>query len=957
MGRWGARQESVASAADAGPAVAEFVGRAAELETLTRHLTAVRAGTARTVLVGGDAGIGKSRLLSRFAAGARESGVPVLTGTCEEHFGDPMPYGPLLEILEVFGREFGADSEAYRRLNDFFDRRDDQISGPQQVFVNVRRMLQQVGVPLVLIVEDLHWADPSTLDLVRHLAQARPEERRILLVGSYRTVGLGRGDPLWHLLASPNFARRVERIELRPFTLPELEELLTAGHRELNPALAERCLVWSEGNPFYAEQLMAAGALDSPESVRLSADLESVLLARLSGLGDDALRVLRVAAVAGRTTSRRLLRLVSRLEPDELGAAVQECFDRQMLVSGRDEETYRFQHALLREAMYHTTVRDVRVDLHSAMARALAADPSLSLTEGSATAELASHWYQAGVWPDALAAAVRAGAQAMRTFAFKSAAVQFDRALTLWGRVADPAGTAGLTHVALLVEAAEADRWSANADRALLRIETAIAEAGRDRPDLKERHANYLWEAGRRQDAGRVYREAAEMLRGRPPSAVKARVLAAIALARLHAGRYHEGKEIADAALREAVAAGARAEEGRARNVSGLARGMLGETDEGVERLGQAITLAQQENNIEDLLRAYANLGLILENAGRLRAAAQASMTGLAEARKLELGTTTQAMILANNASAALVLLGEWDDAEQIITEALPARPPAESVYPRLTLAEIKTARGAFGAARELLASIDGVELNGDPRFLGPLHTIRALVALGAGDLPEAEREVLRGVAALRDGENSLERLRLCAVGLRCAADRAGSDRERAMAVGDQLAREGFEARPPSSTDETDQLVRLCRAERQRLQGTDTAAMWDEVAAGWIRLDRPYETAYARWRQAAANGDREALREAHRAAVRLGAEPLRAAVAELGRRLHLTLDDRPYGLTEAEWETLRLLCEGGAAAGIAKTRNVAFRTAQTQILRVYRKMGVHTQGEAMAKARRDKLFE
>ncbi|GID32014.1 ATP-binding protein [Paractinoplanes brasiliensis] len=933
-----------------------FVGRAAEMKLLDRCLAEVRERTARTVLIGGDAGIGKTRLLGRFAATAHESGAHVLTAACEEHFGDPMPYGPLLEILEVFGRDFGEDDEAYRRLVDFFDRRDDHLSGPQQVFVHVRRMLQHVEAPLVLIIEDLHWADPSTLDLVRHLAQCRPEQRRLLLVCSYRSGGLARTEPLWQLLAGANFTRRVERAELEPFTLTELEELLDTGSGPPRPALVERCLTWSEGNPFYAEQLIAAGALDHPENLLLPADLQSVLLARLSGLGDDALRVLRVAAVAGRATSRRLLRRVSGLEAYGLGAAVQECFDRQMLVTGRDEETYRFGHALLREAVYRTTVRDIRVDLHTAMARALADDPSLSLTEGSAAAEMAGHWYQAGRRPEALAAAVRAGEQAMRTYAFTSAAVQFERALQLWPRVAEPERTAGLSHVRLLADAAESARWSGDTGRAMARIEAAVAEAGEERPDLLERQANYLWETGSRREAGRVYREAAGMLDGRPASAVKARVLAAIALARLHAGRYADGKEVADAAMRVAVEAGARAEEGRARNVAGLARGMLGQVTDGVELLRAAITLARQENHIEDLLRAYANLGLILENAGDLREAADAAMAGLAEARRLDIGATTQAMILANNAGVALIMLGEWDEAERILTEGLLDRPPAESVYPRLTLAELRTARGSFDRARELLASIEGLELNGDPRFLGPLHTIRALVALGRGDLPEAQREVARGVAALRDGENSLERLRLCAVGLRCAADQAVTDRAAAMRFGDELAREGFEARPPESTPETDQLLLVCRAERQRLRGAGTAVLWGQVADGWTGLRRPYEAAYARWRQAAAGGGREALLAAHREAVRLGAGPLVADVARLGRRFGIDLADRPYGLTEAELETLRLLCQGLDAAGIARTRRVTPRTAQTQIHRLYQKMGVHTQAQAMAKARADGVF-
>lgn len=935
----------------------DFVGRAAEMALLTRCLTEVSQGTARTVVIAGDAGIGKTRLLGRFTAVAAESGARVLSVACEEHFGAPMPYGPLLEILELFGRRIGTGGDAYRRLNDFFEHGGDHISGSQQVFVNVRRMLQDGDTPIVLIIEDLHWADPSTLDLVRHLAQARAEDRRLLLVGSYRPNDLRRTDPLWQLLASPNFTRRVERAELAAFTRAELKQLLDAGPGDLDPALIERCFQWSEGNPFFAEQLMAAGALDSPENLSLPTDLQSVLLARFGDLSNDAMRVLLVAAVAGRTMSRRLLRLVSDLAPDELGAATQECFDRRMLVEGSEEDTYRFRHALMREALYPTIVRDVRVDLHTAMARALAGDASLSLADGSAAAELASHWYEAGSRPEALASAVAAGEQAMRTFAFRSAAIQFDRALSLWRRVTDPERVAGLSRVRLLVEAAEAARWSGHADQALTRIEEAATEVGADRPELMERRATYLWEMGRRKEAGEVYRAAAAMLDGEPPSAVKARILAAIALERLHSGRYVEGRDIADAAREQAVAVGARAEEGRARNLAGLARGMLGDLADGVAQLRTAITIAKDENHIEDLLRAYANLGLILENNGRLREAAQEAKAGLAEARKYDLGATTQGMILANNASVALLMLGEWTDAERIITGLLPDRPPAESVYPRLTLAEIKVARGAFDEARELLESIDGVERSGDPRFLGPLRTIRALVALGTGDVVGAVRETVRGLTDPHSEENSLERLRLCTVGLRCAADLAFTDHRRAMTAGDQLARAARDARPAEPTPETDQLIRLCRAERQRLQGNDTAMLWSEVADGWTRLDRPYEAAYARWRQAAAGRDRDALREAYGRFSELGAQPLLAEVVRLGRRLGLDLGERPYGLTETELEILRLMCQDKNAAQIAEIRRIGRRTVEKHMENIYRKMEVGSQLQAMAKAGEDRVFE
>ncbi|MFI6232721.1 helix-turn-helix transcriptional regulator [Micromonospora sp. NPDC050784] len=965
------------------PEESVFVGREDELGKLRRRLSEVGQGTARTVLVGGEPGVGKSRLLGKFALQARDSGAHVLSGSCEEHFGDPMPYGPLLEALETFGREHGEvraaelGGPAYGKLKAFFDLGSDSMRAPQQVFLAVRRMLDEIGknATVVLIVEDLHWADPSTLDLVRHLAQAHPDGRRLLLVGTYR-ANLRRGDPLWHLFAGTTFLRRTERFELPAFNLEEMRSLVAAGSPgRVDPRLVERCLRWSDGIPFYAEQLMATGALAGrDEDVELPSNIRSVMLARLSGLGEDALKVLRVAAVAGRAMSRRLLRTVSGLPIETLRDALQECFDQQMLVAGQDEDVYRFRHALLREAVYHETVRDTRVDLHVAMAEALAADPRLCLTESSIVAEQASHWYQAGSWPQALRYAVQAGQIAARTLAFPSAEVQFGRALRLWQQVDDPEAQAGMTRSQLLAETAEAGRWSGHIDQALELIQEAIdAPDHGGRPgrlgELHERRATYLGEAGRRAEAGGVFREAAMLLDDSPSSAVKARVLAGIALAHLQAGQYQEGRRTAEEALVMATEVEADAEVGRALNVSGLALGMLGDP-EGEARLRRSIDIARSVNHIEDLFRAYGNLGLVLEHAGRLRESAEVTMDGLDEARRLDLASTRQGTILANNSSAALVLLGEWDDAEGIITEVTRDRLPAESLYPRLTLADIKVARGAFPQARELLASIENVEHGKDPRFLGPLHAIRAELAIGEGDLSRAADEVARGVAAVRHGENTLELLRLCAVGLRCAADRASTDPKGAATVGDQLARLAWDARQRPSTTEIDQLVELCKAERQRIRGADTAVGWKRVASGWAELDRPYPAAYAHWQQAVAAvaaGDRsdarEPARNAYLAAKTLGAGPLRERVRALASKIGLDLAERPvpakrpYNLTPAEFQTLRLRYDGNDTTRIANARGVAHRTVEKQLGRVYLKLGVHSAVEAVALARREGMFD
>lgn len=965
---------------------AEFVGRGKEQELLAQRLIDVRDGQAKTVLFGGDTGVGKSRLVATFAAAAEDSGAHVLIGGCEEHFGDPMPYGPLLELLETFGRRHGPEralelgGPAYERLTTFFDLGSESMTSPQQVFLAVRRMLDNLGAdaPVVLVIEDLHWADPSTLDLVRHLGQARQDDRRLLLVCTYRKSEVNLDNPLWRLLAATEFLRRTERHQLEPFTEDELRVFLTAKlSGRVDPVLVERCLKWSEGIAFYAEQLIASGALADPDNVQLPDNLQSLLLARLHGLSEDALKVLRVAAVAGRATSRQLLRTVSGLQTEVLHKALQDCFDRQLLTPGQNRDVYQFPHALQREAVYQATVRDARVDLHTAMAEALTSDPQLSLTEGSAIAEQASHWYQADVRPKALTSAVQAGQLAARTLAFPSAETQFGRALQLWQQVDGPEVLAGVDKIQLLIEAADAARWSGHVDRAVEHIRQAIEEAEGETGrlgELQERLATYLWEAGQTKESVETSHQAARLLAEQPPSATEARVLTGIALSYLQAGRYDDGLKEANRALDMAREIDSLPEQGRALNTSGLAMCMLGQAD-GVGRLEEALEIAHSVHHIEDLLRAYGNLALVLENAGRPEEAADMARQGLEEARQLDLAGSRRGILLANTASVSLVLLGRWDEAEEIITEVSLGRPVGESLYPRLTLAEVKVARGEYDQARELLTSIAGVELGEDPRFLGPLHTVQAELALGEGDLGRAVDEVKFGLEAVRDSENPLERLRLCAVGLRSVADQATRQGAKdaqlttAMAVGDWLAREGSDAKPERPTKEMDQLIRLCAAERQRIQRLDTAAGWNKIVAGWIKLNRPYPAAYARFREAAvmvrtaARSDaRPVLRDAYKMAVKLRAEPLRRKVAVLADRIGLDVEKaqrigRPYGLTEAQFETLRLRAEGKSTAQIAAARGVAARTTTTQLGTIYQKMGVNSGPEAIAKAHQENLFD
>ncbi|WFE22371.1 AAA family ATPase [Solwaraspora sp. WMMD937] len=990
-----------------------FIGRAAERARLTGLLTEAAGSAAATVFVGGEAGVGKSRLLEEFAAEARSAGRTVLRGACINLGTGAVPYAPLIDalrrIVRALGeqrvRELGGPSyaELSRLVSDFTGVAPLGESTAQlRVFGAVLRMLDHFGAhaPTVLIFEDLHWADPSTLDLVSYLARAQTDER-ILLVHSYRSNDLDRRHPLRTLLAEPDFIRRIHRLELARFTRAELERFLTASTGDpVDRSLLDRYYELSDGNAFFAEELVVSGVLTDPASTRLPNSLSEIMLSRVELLDDAAADVLRVAAVAGRRVSHRLLAAVCDLPDQQLIKALRQCVAQHVLTIDAADDTYVFRHALLREAVYQELLPGERVGLHRALATALTADPGFSLAEDlTAAAELAHHWYEARALPEALTAAVHAGEMAVRVHAFREAEQQYQRVLSLWSRVDDPQRRTGQPRWRVLAAAADTARWGGRVEQALELIRAAIAEvdraAARDAGELLERLGNYLWEAGEYGESQQTYRAAARALAEQPPSAVSARVLAAVAMAEVREGRYAEGAREGAHAVELARAVPARAEEGRALNTLGMALTMLDQPSDGMAKVREALRIAEEVDHLEDLFRAYGNLAVALEHVGRLTDSVQVALDGLKVARARGLEQARGAGVLANNAAATLVLLGRWDEAAAVLDDVLRARPLRGTLYPRLTLAEIRLAQGSFDTAADLLAGVQLVDRpTTDPRFVGPLYACLAELALWRGDLTGAAEAVRAGLAVLEGQANLLELTRMYAVGLRAAADecellRTQPERDpvrlsAVVAYAERLA--GQAAVPVDSLDlpQADQAgvsqVRvwrdLCLAELARARGTADPDAWAVVARGWSMLGRSYPAGYAYWREAEtalAAGDLtragSAARSAWQSTEPLPAGPLRTEIEAMARRARVTLDPelpepaadtagpaaRPFGLTARELEVLCLLCLGRTNREIATELFITERTAGVHVSNLLKKMAANNRSAAASMAHRLRL--
>ncbi|MEZ0107688.1 DNA-binding CsgD family transcriptional regulator/tetratricopeptide (TPR) repeat protein [Catenulispora sp. EB89] len=1000
-----------------------FVGRDHELQQLRGLLDQAAAGRAGTVVLGGEAGVGKSRLLAQFVAEAeKDHQAHVLRGACIELGGGLIPYAPLVESLRMLVRERGEDeiraavtdstwNDLEHLVSDFTGTAvaaapDVAPSGSAQlrVFGAVLRMLEHLGksAPVVLVFEDMHWADQSTLDLVSFLAR-RLSSERALLVCSHRSV-LVPGHALRVLLAEPEFKRHVHPVTLPSFTERDLRDFIGALFPDAATApdrdLVRRCHQLSGGNAYFAEQLLLSGALTDPNASRVPESINELMITRIAALSEPARQVMRVAAAAARRLDDRLLEAVCGLPSDVLDAALRECRNQGMLVVDPvEQESYAIQHALLSEAVYQQMGIGERRRLHTRMAEALTEDVALGLAHGwGAEVELAHHWFHTDHRPEALATAVRAGEATMRVRAFHEAESQYGRVLDeLWARVPNPEAAAGRSHVDLLDAAAAASRWAGHVPQAVARLRKAIeAVAGQQDPgrlgELYERLGSYHWENGAVAEGRSAYTDAVRLLAAAAPEgAAHARALVGLAMAEIRAGSYQAALDRSERAVALAETAGDAAAMGRALNAVGLALSMAGRVGEGAPRLRQAVELADQEDHLEGLLGAYGNLAVALELAGDLDGSVAAARTGLERAQAIGVTELRLAIVLANNAGASLMLLGRWDEAGEVLARAMADRPRLElSAYLRLTVAEFDVARGEFAAAERLISEVGDQGIT-DPRFVAALHTCQAELACWKDQPSEALDAVRQGLAAVADTENVLVRLRLYSVGLRAAADRAaravaaGTPTSEAAELGAELIADAEQqAATMPGIDEVQILLQLCRAEYHRTLGDDTVPLWDDVATAWARIGRPYPMAYARWRQAAAAlaaGDEEAaaaaVAEAMDTATRLGAEPLKGAVEKLNADsgpqsqpqpqepdsqqvavIPVMPPVRPYRLTKREWEIFRILVTKAATnRQIAREFGIEETTVATHVYRICHKLDVQSRNEATVIALTTGLFE
>jgi DNA-binding CsgD family transcriptional regulator len=534
----------------------------------------------------------------------------------------------------------------------------------------------------------------------------------------------------------------------------------------------------------------------------------------------------------------------------------------------------------------------------------------------------------------------------------------------------------------LLAEAAQAASWAKEPSLAITWATRALGEptvaVPAERARLLERLGRYYWEAGDSLAAMDATEQAVRLLEAEPPSALQARVLAALATRRLLIGDYDSARPPAERAADVARATGATAEHARSLGALGTIQAQRGDAEAGLTSLSQAYALACRAGRVEDIVSAASYRMYVLCTLGRFSEALDVAR----EARRVALALNAppgQLSIFGSNAAAVLVATGQWAEAEKLISELVTEASVNMERYLRLLQLELAVGCGAAVRVAELTTIL--ATAPPDPRLLGPVHACLAEHALNSRDLSAAAAEVLAGVDVLEPTDFVDDKIRLNAAGARLAADLTrlpSAARPRDLGARWRQLETGFADRARAIVErhganrpDLAAFGELVAAEQARQRGTGTRSTWRTVTQAWRLAGQPYREAYARFREAeaaAAAGRRgqatRALAACESIARDLPSPPLLALAGELAARARLTA--RPgthparapagpatataaqFDLTEREAQVIGLLTQGKSNREIARALFISERTVAVHVSRILAKLGVPNRTSAAA---------
>jgi DNA-binding CsgD family transcriptional regulator/tetratricopeptide (TPR) repeat protein len=983
-----------------------LIGRTEQLAALADALADTRQGGHQAMLIAGEAGVGKSRLLAEFAGTAPDA--RLMRAGCLQLGGDELPFTPFAAILRGLVRELSADKmaamlpgrgtpELARLVPELGEPDESREPGEARarLFEEVLTLLGRLAEagPVILVIEDAHWADESTRSLLAFLIGQQRELPGVLIMMTFRSDELHRAHALRPMLAELARINWVRRVDLPGLTRRETGQL--AGRilgREPDPDLVARLYARSEGNPLFAEELIRCADLDSdlPESLR------DLLLGTVQRLPDATREVLRVASSGIEPYGHALLAVVAGLDEEELAAALRPAVMANVLLTSADGYSYR--HALICEAVNGDLLPGEDERQHARYASAIDANPSLA-GPGRATIEAANHWYWARDAARALSGAWRAAAEVTQSVAHAERLFLLGRVLRLWDQVPDAAERTGTDRPGVLEQAMRTAELAGDHPRGLAFADAALAEL---RPaDAPARVAFILCKRSifkmhlGRPDERDDLRAALALVPADGPActgslpaawaATRAEILHRLARFGVTASERAYAEE-ALALARRCGAADTEANALLTLAIGATAPAFQAATgSEALALITRAGEIAARSGHFRVALRAASLESFLLEAAGEYERSAEVARQGMRQAEANGLARAIGAF-LAINVAEPLFALGRWDESLEMAEHALElSPPPLHHSALRARQAFVAVARGQAGAASEAVAAAG--QILSDAPYQDQYHLTLAELSVRArlaADGPAAALGEATGVTERYDLSRAgppwgwplaiaLAHVSLAALRHETLAERSAALLGRLRDLTGGLAAQGPLQQAYRLTFEA-QVTTASFVKNQKASAADSSAAaraWDEAARAWDALGQPYELAVALMFAAEAElagpagpagRDREAvgerLRRAAPLADGLGARPLADAIATLARRAGVPLvaktQPRPdrLGLTDRELEVLRLVADGRSNREIAADLFISAKTASVHVSNIMAKLGAANRAEATAIAHR-----
>lgn len=860
----------------------QLLERDAALDSLVEYVEAARAGDSRVVLVSGEAGVGKTTLLE--VLHKRFADARWLWGGCDGAF-TPEPLGPLFDVASQVG---GQLAEACR-----------EQAPRERLFRALRDELADADTLTVLVIEDLHWADEATLDLLRFLSR-RLGHGTAMVLATYRDDGLAASHPLRTTLGELATERGTRRVAVPPLTKNAVHRL--ADGTGIEPA---ELFALTGGNPFLVSEVLDAGTTAVPPSA------SAAILARAARLTHAARDVLEAAAVIGMRVEVEILAKVGTPDTE----AIDECLTAGALVS--DGHAFRFRHELARRALEESIPAHRRTELHRQILDVL-------ITTGvTDSARLAHHGDCIGAADVVLEHAPAAAARSSSFGGHTEALAQYERAV----RYADAADvrTQARLWTSVADEACLIDRWE-EATRAL---ETSLAlwEAADDRVrvgDTWRRLSVAMWRLCRGGEEQAAAQKAVDILEPLEPTVELAAAYSALAWFLQGSGRAEDALVLSKQALELAERLGAQAIVSRVLNVQACAAIGRGEDAFAQLERGRDIAVALRDATL--IGSSFANLQDMAAGTYRLAQALRYYDEGIAYARDSEVDTFLSCLYAGQ--AHVLEKLGRWEEALALLVDVLGKRhvSPINRLWTLICLIRIQVRRGAPEAHGLLQEAVELAAAGLDAAYLIELRLAQVEAAWLAGDSAAAAESLDRAVA-LFASVNCYQQGMIAVWARRCGL--------------------GLHAEP---------------ADIPEMFGPPLRGDWRAAADGWLALGCHYEAALALLESSKETALREAvamLDQLGATAVLVKAQSIMRKLGmqaiPRGRRPATRAD--PHGLTRRESEVLALIRDRKTNAEIASELFLSERTIDHHVSNVLRKMDVATRRAAAAKAAESEPLE